>query len=402
MKYALAVLGLVAVVAIVSLWRVRYEVAIFGAVIILGLMVPVLVFARLTTVRPGKLVAPALVMMWSFLLLTVATVFLLFTCAFFRWPKPLIELTGNVGSGTSTRAAPTNSPDPKVATLIQAAQLQLGAGDYAGAWKMIGEAVGLAPDSRGARNEQVEIALAWVRDMRVTRPATFTEAVQPLLQCLYSALPQEQGMRAADIHAHIGWANAWKWKEGVRGQKIEEEYVEAVKLDSTNPFAHAMWGHWLATQGKPLEVITNHFGLARQSGRATEFVMNWEIYALGLGDNDLDRAREMIRLADEMRRKRIETAEEARSKIINTVYVGHGRNHEAEVVAMLPGPEHLATFLWVAKGRDLNNSNAAGYFHARLTEASGDRARALSLYRSFKTEYSPFKERIQAGIARCQ
>ena len=402
MKYALAVLGLVAVVAIVTLWRVKYEVAIFGAVIILGLMVPVLVFARLTTVRPGKLVAPALVMMWSFLLLTIATTFLLFTCAFFQWPRPLTELPGKSGSGTITKVVPTNSPDPRVTTLTQAAELQLGARDYAAAWKVIGEAVALAPDSREARNEQVEVALTWVREMRVPKPATFTEAVEPLLRCLYSALPQEQGMRAADIHAHIGWANAWKWKEGVRGQKIEEEYVEAVRLDSTNPFAHAMWGHWLATQGKPLEEITNHFGLARQSGRATEFVMNWEIYALGLDGNDLDRAREMVRVADEMRRQRIETAEEARSKIINTVYVGHGRNHEAEVVAMLPGSEHLATFLWVAKGRDLSEPNVAGYFYARLTEASGDRVRALSLYRSFKTEYSPFKERIQAGIARCQ
>jgi hypothetical protein len=323
MKYALAVLGLVAVVAIVSLWRVKYEVAIFGAVIILGLMVPVLVFARLTTVRPGKLVVPALVMMWSFLLLTVATAFLLFTCAFFRWPKPLIELTGKVGNGTGTGVIPTNSADPRVATLIQAAELQLGARDYAGAWKTIGEAVGLAPNSREARNEQVEIALAWVRDMRVTLPATFTETVQPLVQCLYSALPQEKGMRAADIHAHIGWANALKWKEGVRGQKIEEEYAEAVKLDSTNPFAHAMWGHWLATQWKPLEEITNHFNLARQSGRATEFVVYLEIYALGWDRDDLERAREMVRLADEMRRKRIEIAEEARNKIFDTVYVSH-------------------------------------------------------------------------------
>jgi Tfp pilus assembly protein PilF len=402
MKYALAVAGILAVVGLAGAFRISSSVAAFGAVIILVLMVAMVIFARLTTVRPGKLVAPALVMMWSFLLLTIATAFLLFTCAFVRWPKPLIELTGNVGSGTSTGGAPTNSPDPRIATLIQSAELQLGARDYAGAWKAIGEAVGLAPDSQAARNEQVEIALAWVRDMRVTAPATYSEAVLPLVQCLYSALPQEKGTRASDIRAHIGWANALKWKEGVRGQQIEEEYAAAVKLDSTNPFAHAMWGHWLATQGKPLEEITNHFDLARQSGRAMEFVMYLEIFALGWDGNDLERARKMVRLADEMRRKRIETAEEARNKIFDTVYVGHSRKHEAEVVAMLPGPEHLATFLWVAKGRDMSEPNAAGYFHARLTEASGDRSKALSLYRALNAEFSPLKRQIQAGIARCQ
>src|SRR6266850_1819406 len=91
MKYALAVLGLMAVVAIVTVWRIQYEVAIVGAVILLGLMVPVLIFAKLTTMKPGRLIIPALVMMWSFLLLTVATAFLLVTCAFFQWPKSVSE-----------------------------------------------------------------------------------------------------------------------------------------------------------------------------------------------------------------------------------------------------------------------------------------------------------------------
>ena len=402
LKYALAVAGILGVVGLAGAFHISPSVAGSGAIIILVLMVAMVVFARLMTVRPGKLLAPALVMMWSFLLLAISTAFLLLTCAFFQWPKPLTELQGKSGTGTLSNVVPTNVPDPRVPTLIRAAELQLEARDYDGAWRVISEALGLAPDSKEARKQQVEIALAWLREMRVTRPATFTETVQPLVQCLYSALPQEKGTRAADIHAHIGWANALKWKEGVLGQNIEEEYVEAAKLDPNNPFAHAMWGHWLATQGKPLEEIKGHFNMARKSGREAKFVAYLEIYALGLDRDDLERAREMVRLADEMRRKGVEPGEEARNKIFDIVYAGHGRTHEAEIVAMLPGSEHLATFLWVAKGRDLSEPNAAGYFHARLTEASGDRAAALSLYRSFKVEFSQFKEPIQAGIARCQ
>ena len=402
MKYALAVAGILAVVALVGAFRISPLVAVFGAVIILVLMVAMVIFARLTKVAPRHLLLPAQVMMWSFLLVTVATAFLLFSCTFFRWPKPLNELTGGGGSVTNGPTAQTNPPTGRVRELIAGAHLQLGACDYVGAWKVISEAVSLAPDSKEARNEQIEIALTWLRNMSVNLPVTYSETVRPLVECLYLALPQENGTRAADIHAHIGWANALKWKEGVRGQKIEAEYLEAVKLDPTNPYAQAMWGHWLATQRKPLPEIQNHFDLARKSGRASEFVAYLQIYALGWDGEDLERARGMVRLADEMRRTRIDPGEEARDKIFATVYQGHARKHADEIVATLTGPEHLATFLWVAEGRDLSDAGAAGYFHARLTEASGDHAKALALYRAIKADFSPFKAQIQAGIARCQ
>jgi hypothetical protein len=92
MKYALAVLGLVAVVAIVSLWRVKYEVAIFGAVIILGLMVPVLVFAKLTKVAPKYFLGPARAFLWAFVILTIVAGTCLFTAAAFKQPPALYEL----------------------------------------------------------------------------------------------------------------------------------------------------------------------------------------------------------------------------------------------------------------------------------------------------------------------
>ena len=117
---------------------------------------------------------------------------------------------------------------------------------------------------------------------------------------------------------------------------------------------------------------------------------------------DVERAQEMVRLADELRRKGIDPGEDARNKIFDIVYTGHGRNHESNVVAMLPAAEHLATFLWVAQNRRLNDSAAGGYFHARLTEATGDRGKALSLYQTINAEYSLFKKQIEAGIARCQ
>ena len=401
MKYALAVAGILAVVALVGAFRISPPVAVFGAIIILVLMVAMVIFARLTTVGRRTFLLPAQVMMWSFLLLIIATALLLFTCAFFQWPKPLDKLTGRGGGGTTNRGDATNSTPPRVLTLIQSARLQLGAGDHAGAWGASIEAVGLAPDFGEARAVQVEIALSWLRVMRVTSPATFTDAVKPLVECLYQALVQAQGTPAADFHAHLGWANAMKWRETGSEQGIETEYAKAVKLDPTNPYAHAMWGHWLAAQWKPLKEITNHFHLAHQSGRAPEFVACLEIYALGWDDDDVERARGMVRLADGLRRSSIDPGKEARGKIFDVVYVRHGMKHAGEVLAMLPPTEHLATFLWVAEDRDLSDAGAAGYFHARLTEATGDKTKALTLYRSIKP-YSSYKSQIQEGIARCQ
>ena len=92
LKYALAVLGLVAVVAIVAAWKISFAVAVFGAVIILVLMVAVLVFAKLTLVSSKHFLRPALFLMWAFVLLTVATGVALFTAATFKAPAALYEL----------------------------------------------------------------------------------------------------------------------------------------------------------------------------------------------------------------------------------------------------------------------------------------------------------------------
>jgi len=105
MKYALAVLGLVAVVAIAAAWRVNFKVAVFGAVIILILMVALLVFARLTVVGAGFFLLPALILLYTFVLLTAATGVLLFTAAAFKWPPALHEL---IFGPASPPAVPTS------------------------------------------------------------------------------------------------------------------------------------------------------------------------------------------------------------------------------------------------------------------------------------------------------
>jgi hypothetical protein len=110
MKYAVAVLGLVAVVAIAAAWRVNFKVAVFGAVIILILMVSVLLFARLTALRAGLFLVPAMILLYTFVTLTVGTGVLLFTAAAFKWPPALNELIFGPANVTPPIYVPPRPP----------------------------------------------------------------------------------------------------------------------------------------------------------------------------------------------------------------------------------------------------------------------------------------------------
>jgi len=95
MRYALAVLGLVAVVAIVAAWRIDFRVAIFGAVIVLVLMVCVLGFAKLARFEDKNFIKPMLVLLWAVVILTILVAFSLFTAAAFEFPPGLYKLLFN-------------------------------------------------------------------------------------------------------------------------------------------------------------------------------------------------------------------------------------------------------------------------------------------------------------------
>src|SRR5260221_6756850 len=88
-RYALGVTGIIAVIALVSAFRISHRVAFFGAILTFALMVVLVVFAKLTTTAPRYFVVPVLVLLWTFLTLTMLTAALLFTSVFFQKPIDL-------------------------------------------------------------------------------------------------------------------------------------------------------------------------------------------------------------------------------------------------------------------------------------------------------------------------
>jgi hypothetical protein len=400
MKYALAIAGILAVVALVGAFKLSPQTAILGSVITLVLMVAMVVFARLTTTASRHFVLPAQVMMWAFLLVTVATAFLLFTSAFFRWPRGLRELLDPKPAPVVTG----NAPDPvEVQSLITAAQQQRSGRDHAGAWATISRAVTVQPDSSAAREEQVQVAMAWIRDMVVREPETFSNLLRPLTQCLQVRAATAKGELAADIHAHLGWANFCRQsKERVMELKVEEFFETAVTHDATNPFAHAMWGHVLADRRRPVGEMNRHFKLALTSGREREFVQHMRVTALIRAETSEARA-ELLRVMDEMRRAGDVLASTTRPRARTTIYSRLSVSDEAALLPILPPADQLATFRWLVDAREIAQSAELSYFHARLIEGTGNLDEAASQYRALLTQDIPrFEERAKAGLARCE
>lgn len=302
--------------------------------------------------------------------------------------------------------APADSPDrgAQAEAIGAIARSQLESRDYAGAWRSVEE--GLQQTGANAPLEalQAEIAMRWTRDLSVPEGRTFTEVVAALQPVLYRHAQRHREARpvaAADALAHIGWANYLRHRDGERGIDIDGKYREALALDPGNPFAHAMWGHWLVVSGAPLAESRAHFDAALAGGREREFVRRWQIAALRWGPDE--NSLELIRVCDAMRRNGEPRPEaDTRRRLLSHVYFGDRRAVLAQLNAVLPADAHLATFRWLTEGIDPRGSVYQTFFLARLTEAAGDCAEARRIYLSLSSPGTTMDDEIQAGLARCE
>lgn len=88
-RYAAGVAGVAAVVAIVAGFQLDPRIAVFGTIIVLGLMFVLIVLGALAAHAGASLVYVALFAAWCFVLLTVATSTMLMTSYFLAWPRSI-------------------------------------------------------------------------------------------------------------------------------------------------------------------------------------------------------------------------------------------------------------------------------------------------------------------------
>lgn len=212
-----------------------------------------------------------------------------------------------------------------------------------------------APDAPAAvRQAHEDCAMHW---LRLARPgpdrtfAQFTAPLKPVLVKALSAPPQSlPGPRAADLRAHLGWAEAMRWKD-IQDPSIDPTglYREALQQDPGNVYAHALWGHWLlrnrfAPQAQVDEAL-QHFEAAVAAKRDRPFVRRMQLGAM-LGTDPYGKP--LVQVLNQMRQNQEPLSDMARQRAWSYHYAHAWREGvSVNVLQALPPAEGLATFDWL-------------------------------------------------------
>ncbi|MBK8174726.1 MAG: zinc ribbon domain-containing protein [Rhodospirillales bacterium] len=283
--------------------------------------------------------------------------------------------------------------------LVRASELQRSTGDYAGAWQLLGDALTLNPGSPQARDEQIALAMQWLRDIRVGGEDRFSDIVERLLPALARGVVNAQDpRRAADALAHMGWANYLRQRDGRAGLEVDALFARALEKDPGNPYAHAMWGFWILSRFNPeagegdderQAHARAHFDAARREGREDAFVATLQLAALtDSTDNAADR--ELVRALNEMRVEKRDLT--VGQQAILSRYFEHNapwrRGSErsplvARWLSAAPAADVVATFMWLSDAEAGQPASLATRFIvAMLAEDAGMTQDALAAYQA--------------------
>ena len=286
-----------------------------------------------------------------------------------------------------------------VEELQRVAVEQQKSGDYAAAWASLAEASKI--DDRAVRISQEDLAMAWLRDVRISEGSKFSDIVDPLAVVLTRGTVSASGVRKADLLAHVGWAHFLKSRDGSTTARPEDSYREAIEIDSGNPFAHVYWGHWIMWMRGNVDEATRHFAAAVASGRERPYVRQIQLAALNLFRSDgADVA--LLRAVDEMRRNGEPIDARTRRGIYDLYYSSFSSDSDLRrLIESLPPREHIATIRALFFDRDFEAYKAPlrDAMLAMLQEAAGSRDEALATWRAVRAEVRPDADRRVTGRA---
>jgi hypothetical protein len=89
LRYALGIAGIAAVVAIILGLGLHPQIAVFGTLMVIGVMFILVVFSRYAGSQDSSFKGPATLLVWFFTVVTMAAITLLATSYFLQWPLPL-------------------------------------------------------------------------------------------------------------------------------------------------------------------------------------------------------------------------------------------------------------------------------------------------------------------------
>jgi tetratricopeptide (TPR) repeat protein len=282
------------------------------------------------------------------------------------------------------------------------------AGDYGAGWQTLEKAKQLDPNSARVRTAQDELAMAWLENVHLQESQKFSDVTDKLEPVLLRAVASSKpGPEQADLRAHVGWAYFLEMRDGRGDLDPAKVYQEAAAEDENNPYAHAMWGHWILWQNcEQIPEAKEHFTRALAAVREGDYVRRLELSAL-LNCHTQASDLEVIRVANGMRKEGHRPDDGERGHIFD-IYSQEFTPRTADTllfVNSVPPAEHVATFQWLFEDlpSDENGRASRIYYLAELQEAAGQREDALSNYKlavGQMSRFSTLKEAADAGVRR--
>jgi tetratricopeptide (TPR) repeat protein len=291
--------------------------------------------------------------------------------------------------------------------LLATAQRQEELGEYSAALDTLSEILKAKPSDTAALHTQLDVAMAWIEEIRIPRHGLDEVAPQAravfdrLTPILEGGLSTAKGYRAADVVAHLGWLNFLKWNITKQSGIMESHFREALRMDPDNVFANAMLGEWLLLPPANLTEAKTHFATALNSGKARSFVRGCQLEGMIYNDEPGVRA-ELIRVANEMRKNNDPMSDSDKGRIHSYFSTTVGTDAELrEVVSAVPADEVWATYEWVspplAQASDFDKMERR-FIQANIDEVSGKREEALQIYRILQKEIKDPNVRIAQRV----
>jgi hypothetical protein len=308
-----------------------------------------------------------------------------------------LVLAGGAAWVATSRSQERAGRQQAAATAVQAAGLHERSGNYAAAWTALEAADSEHPDVPTLVDARQRLAMAWLQNIRGSQlSGNFRDIVDKVTPVLAEGATGT-GAHAADLRAHLGWAEFLRGRDGATGLNPRAHYDAALTLDPGNVYAHAMLGfHLLAAPGAARAIAAlpearAHFAAALRAGRERGWVRRMQMSA-ALWYHDLAMEIEAVRIANDIRRAGEappEIADRPLGERLWPVYLSRVMNGN-ETTAFLAGVEaadHLATFRWLYPA-DRYDGPRVPYLAVRgpIEEHAGERAAALASARELLAE----------------
>ncbi|HEY2843962.1 MAG TPA: hypothetical protein VGJ09_09935 [Bryobacteraceae bacterium] len=297
----------------------------------------------------------------------------------------------------------------KIDTLLSAEVVQLKGQDYGPAWQSLEQAAQIDPDSAPVKAAQETLAMDWLDNIHARENETFTDVAAKVEPVLTRGVASEKSpARQADMLAHVGWSYFLRSREGNFGLDPTGPYAEAVKKDPNNPYAQAMWGHWILWNQGNIAEAEGHFASAVLSHREQNYVRQLQLSALmNVHEDPYDE--EVVRVANAIRKEQGSIDPPTRKRIFSTIYYFRMlpvRGSTPAFISAVPPADHVATFRWLFDTLELDDSQAPlrSYYLCALQEAAGQRDAALAGLKQIQQKIAgrsgSLLNAVEAGIKR--